>query len=276
MKRRIRVLGILIILILAVVSVVEVFPYFWMVTGSFKTLKEIIGFPPTLFPKIPQYVNYAIAWGSGPFPRYIINSLFVTSSILLIQVLLCCLAAYAFAKLTFSGKGLLFIIILSCMMVPEQIRFIPLYILFSKMNIIDTYLALILPFTVSSLGVFLIRQAFMGIHNDYIDAAKLDGANTLTIIFRLLVPMTKGTIIAFALFSIIYHWNNYFWPLVMTSSDAVRTLPVGIAMLREQGTGARWHIIMAGNMFSVVPIFLIFFFAQKTIMRSFAMTGIKG
>lgn len=276
MKRRIGVCGILIILILAVVSVVEVFPYFWMVTGSFKTLKEIIGFPPTLFPKIPQYVNYAIAWSSGPFPRYIINSLFVTSSILFVQVILCCLAAYAFAKLTFPGKGILFIIILSCMMVPEQIRFIPLYILFSKMNIIDTYLALILPFTVSSLGVFLIRQAFMGIHNDYIDAAKLDGANTLTIIFRLLVPMTKGTIIAFALFSIIYHWNNYFWPLVMTSSDAVRTLPVGIAMLREQGTGARWHIIMAGNMFSVVPIFLIFFFAQKTIMRSFAMTGIKG
>jgi sn-glycerol 3-phosphate transport system permease protein len=141
---------------------------------------------------------------------------------------------------------------------------------------IDTYFALVLPFTVSSLGVFLIRQAFMSIHDDYIDAAKLDGAGTLSIIFKLLVPMSKGTLIAFSLFSIIYHWNNYFWPLVMTSRDEARTLPVGIAMLREQGTGARWHIIMAGNMFSVIPIFLIFLFAQKAIMKSFAMTGLKG
>ncbi len=276
MINRQKILLIFLIIFLVVIAAIEVFPYFWMVTGSFKTLKEIIAFPPTLLPKVFQFQNYAEAWGSGPFPRYILNSLIVTTSILCIQIFLCCLAAYAFAKLNFPGKGFFFIVILSCMMVPEQIRFVPLYIFFSKVSMIDTYLALILPFTVSSLGIFLIRQAFMSIHNDYIDAAKLDGANTFSIIFRLLVPMSKGTIIAFSLFSIIYHWNNYFWPLVMSSSDTVRTLPVGIAMLREQGTGARWHIIMAGNMFSVIPIFLVFFFAQKTIMKSFAMTGIKG
>lgn len=260
----------------AAVAIIEVFPYLWLVTGSLKTLKEVITFPPKLLPKIPQYENYLTAWKAGPFPLYMLNSICITSAILLIQLFLCGLAAYAFAKLRFPCKTLLFFIILACMMVPEQIRFVPLYILFSKLGIIDAYPALILPFTVSALGVFLIRQSFMSIHNDYIDAAKLDGANTLCIIFRLLFPMSKGTIVSFSLFSIIYHWNNYFWPLVMTSRDEIRTLPLGIAMLREQGTGARWHIIMAGNMFSLAPIFLIFFFTQKTVMRSFAMTGIKG
>jgi len=276
MAKKNRAIMFIIITILLFIAIVEVFPYIWMVLGSFKTLKEIIAFPPTLFPKKLNFENYKIAWNSGPFFRYTFNSIVVTSSILLIQLFLCSITAYAFAKIRFPGKSLLFILILSCMMVPEQIRFVPLYILFSKLRMIDTYFALILPFTVSSLGVFLIRQAFMSINNEYIDAARIDGAGTFSIIFRLLFPMIKGTLIAFALFSIIYHWNNYFWPLVMTSNDKVRTLPVGIAMLREQGTGARWHIIMAGNMFSIVPIFVVFMAAQKNIMKSFAMTGLKG
>lgn len=133
----------------------------------------------------------------------------------------------------------------------------------------------VLPYATSALGTFLIRQSFMEISDDLVDAAKIDGAGTMQIIFRIMAPMAVPTIVAFSLFSIVYHWNEYFWPLVMTTNETVRTFALGVAMLREQGTGARWHIIMAGNMFVVVPMLAVFAFVQRTIMRSFAMTAIK-
>jgi len=145
----------------------------------------------------------------------------------------------------------------------------------SRVNLINTYFALILPYATSALGTFLIRQAFAEISDDIVAAARIDGANTLQIIFRIMAPMAKPTIVAFSLFSIVYHWNEYFWPLVMTTDETVRTLPLGVALLREQGTGARWHIIMSGNMFVVIPVIIIFIFASRVIIKSFTMTTLK-
>ena len=272
---KVRILTIVGIIFLALFALVEVFPYFWMATGSFKNLKEIITFPPKLWPESFQLNNYIEAWNTAPFLRYYVNSTIVTLSILFIQLFLACMAAYAFAKMQFPGRDLLFYVVLACLMVPPQIRFVPLYIMFSKVRFINTYIALVLPFAISGLGTFLIYQNFMEISNDLVDSAKIDGAGTLTIIFRIMAPLAKPTIVAFALFSIVYHWNDYFWPLVMTTNEAVRTLPLGVAMLKEQGTGARWHIIMAGNMFVVVPMFVVFAFVRRTIMSSFAMTAFK-
>lgn len=275
MIKKLSYLEIIILVLVGLVALVEIFPYFWMATGSLKTLKEINQFPPKFLPSVPQWQNYVKAWNSGPFLRYFMNSLIVTFSILAIQLFLACMAAYAFSKLNFLGRDLFFYIVIMCLIVPPQVRFVPIYIMLSKVNLINTYFALILPYATSALGTFLIRQAFTGISNDIVAAARMDGASTLQIIFRIMAPMAKPTIVAFSLFSIVYHWNEYFWPLVMTTDETVRTLPLGVALLKEQGTGARWHVIMSGNMFVVIPVIIIFIFASRIIIKSFTMTTLK-
>ena len=261
--------------LLALVALVEVFPYFWIATTSLKDLAGVLQFPPSLLPIPPHWENYVQAWQSGPFPRYLLNNVITTFGILILQLFLGCLAAYAFSKVEFPGRDLCFFLVVACLMVPPQIRFIPIFIMFAKLGLLNTYAAIILPYATSALGTFLIREAFNGISDDILDAARIDGANVLQIIFRILVPIAKPTIIAFSLFSVVYHWNDYFWPLVMTTDETVRTLPLGVALLREEGTGSRWHIIMAGNMFVVVPMILTFLAAQRHIIRAFTFTLLK-
>ncbi|MGH7331148.1 MAG: carbohydrate ABC transporter permease [Candidatus Rokuibacteriota bacterium] len=260
---------------LATVAVIEVFPYVWMMATSLKDLASVTQFPPTLVPRPPQWDNYTKAWNSGPFLRYFVNNAVQTAGILVSQLVLGCLAAFAFSKLRFPGRDACFLVVIACLIVPPQVRFVPLYLLFSHLGLINTYTALILPYAVSALGTFLIREAFMQISDDIVDAARVDGAGVFALIFRVMVPMVKPTIIAFSLFSIVYHWNDFFWPLVMTTNDAVRTLPVGVAMLREEGTGARWHIIMAGSMFVVAPVLAVFVVAQRHIIRAFTFASLK-
>jgi len=261
---------------LAIIVLVEVFPYFWIAITSLKDLPGVIQFPPSLLPIPPHWENYAQAWQSGPFVRYFVNSIITTFSILIIQLFLACLAAYAFSKLSFPGRDVCFYIVVSCLMVPPQIRFVPIYIMLAKVGLLNTYASLILPYAASALGTFLIREAFASISDRVLDAARIDGANVIQIIFRIMVPIAKPTIIAFSLFSVVFHWNDYFWPLVMTTNEAVRTLPLGVALLREEGTGARWHIIMAGNMFVLVPMVLAFLAAQRQFIRGLTIGGVKG
>lgn len=260
---------------LAAVALVEVFPYVWMATTSLKELAEITSFPPSLWPASPRWDNYAVAWRSGPFLRYALNNVVQTAGILILQLFLGCLAGYAFAKVPFRGRDACFLIVIACLLVPPQVRFVPLYLLFSRIGLLDTYASLILPYAVSALGTFLIREAFMQVPDEVVDAARVDGAPTLTIIFRIMAPIAAPALVAFGLFSAVYHWNDFFWPLVMTTTDEVRTLPVGVAMLREEGTGARWHIIMAGSMLVVAPALLVFALAQRSIIRAFTLTSLK-
>jgi sn-glycerol 3-phosphate transport system permease protein len=151
-----------------------------------------------------------------------------------------------------------------------------MYLMLAKVGLLNTYAALILPYATSALGTFLIREAFASISDRILDAARIDGASVIQIIFRIMVPIAKPTIIAFSLISVVFHWNDYFWPLVMTTNETVRTLPLGVALLREEGTGARWHIIMAGNMFVLVPMVLAFLVAQRHFIRGLTIGGVKG
>jgi sn-glycerol 3-phosphate transport system permease protein len=263
------------LLALVGVAAAEVGPYLWMVLTSLKDLPSVTQFPPTFWPNPPRWDNYAKAWSSGPFLRYFVNNLVQTGAIVVLQLFFACLAAFAFSKLRFPGRDVCFVLIIACLIVPPQVRFVPLYILFSHAGLVNTYTALILPYAVSALGTFLIREAFMQISDDIVDAARVDGAGIMTVIFRIMVPIARPTIVAFSLFSVVYHWNDFFWPLVMTTTDAVRTLPVGVAMLKEDGTGARWHIIMAGSMFVVAPILLVFALAQRQIIRAFTFASLK-
>ena len=265
----------LIVLALALVALVEVFPYLWMLSTSLKDLQGVTQFPPALLPDPPHWDNYATAWSSGPFLRYAVNNTIVTLAILVLQLFFGCLAAYGFSKVRFRGRDACFFIVVACLIVPPQVRFVPLYMLFSRVHLLDTYASLILPYAVSALGTFLIREAFMQISDDIVDAARVDGAGLFTLIFRVMAPIAKPAIVAFSLFSVVYHWNDFFWPLVMTTTESVRTLPIGVAMLREEGTGARWHIIMAGSMFVVAPILVVFAVAQRHIIRAFTFTSLK-
>jgi sn-glycerol 3-phosphate transport system permease protein len=250
-------------------------PFIWMFSTSLKSFPETVIFPPKWIPAVIKWENFAIAWNSGPFLKYFVNSVLVSLGILLAQFLTIIFAAYAFARYRFKGDRLLFGVTMITLMIPSQLIFLPVYLLMSKWGLLNTLFALILPFSSSAFGIFLLRQSFKQVQEELIEAARLDDASEWKIIRKIMVPMAKPTLVTFALFSFIAHWNDYFWPLVMTTTDAARTLPIGIAKIREVDGGTAWHILMAGNMILVVPILIAFFVAQRQIIKAFVYTGVK-
>jgi sn-glycerol 3-phosphate transport system permease protein len=255
--------------LLIAVSLIFVFPFLWMFLTAFKTMPEVYRFPPTFLPEAWQFENFQLAWKSGPFLTYVANSALVAAGILALQLLTGVPAAYAFARYRFPGRNLLFALTLIALMIPPQVIFLPIYVEMSSWGLVDTLWALILPYGASAFGIFLLRQSFLQVPDEVIEAARLDNASEWKIMWRVMVPLAKPVLVTFGLFSFIYHWNDYFWPLIMTNSDEVRTLPIGISMLKAAEGGKLWNVIMAGNMILVLPILLIFFFAQRQIIRAF-------
>lgn len=258
----------LINLALLVVALVWLLPYAWMVVTSLKTLPEIVAAPTAPLPAGLVFDAYGEVMRSMPVAHYLANSTVMALGIAGLQILLALPAGYALCKLHFKGRGLAFVLILATLLVPAQVRFVPVFALLAKVGLVNTMAALILPFGVSAFGVFLVRQALLSIPDALLEAARLDGASELRIVYGLLPRMLAPTLWSLFLFSFVYHWNDYFWPLVMTTDDAVRTLPLGIALLREQGTGVRWHIVMAGNVLLSAPALLVFAVAQKYLLRA--------
>lgn len=263
------------IIALIVVSIIFLGPFLWMVFTSFKPLAEALRLPPTFLPETWQPQNYVDAWNSGPFLHYTKNSIIVTLSVVALQLLTIIPASYAFAKMDFRGKKILFSLILVTMMIPAQLIFLPVYLMFSKTNLINTYWSLILPWASSAFGIFLLRQRFMQVPDEIIEAAVLDNTPTWKIIFKIMLPQARGTVITIALLNFIGTWNDYFWPLVMTSNDDVRTLPLGVSMLKSTLDGVHWNTVMAGNVILILPIVIIYIFAQREIIKAFTYSGIK-
>lgn len=203
------------------------------------------------------------------------NSIIVVLSVILLQMLVVVPAAYAFAKYEFKGKKIMFGSILIALMMPTQITFLPVYLMMSKWGLINSLLPQILPFITNAFAIFLLRQYFMQVENELIEAAKLDGASEWRVILQIMMPMSKPALASIILFSFVGQWNEYFWPLVMTNADMYRTLPVAIAQLKEMEGMANWQIVMAGNAILVLPVLLVYLFASKQIMKSFAYSGIK-
>lgn len=256
-------------LLLIGVGLVFVFPFLWMFITAFKTMPEVYQFPPSWWPNSWQFENFRIAWSSGPFLTYVWNSLIVALGTLVLQFLIGVPAAYSFARYRFKGRNMLFGLSLIALMIPSQVIFLPVYVQMSHWGLVDTLWALILPFGASAFGIFLLRQAFMQVPDEVVEAARLDNASEWKIMWTIMVPLAKPVLVTFGLFSFIYHWNDYFWPLIMTNSDSVRTLPIGISMLKAAEGGKQWNVIMAGNMILVFPILIIFFFAQRHIINAF-------
>lgn len=263
------------IVCLLLLVLVFALPFAWMISTSLKTLPETMIFPPEWIPANPVWKNYVDAWNTGPFLLYFINSVIVAVSILVLQMATIIPAAYAFARYRFKGSGFLFGIVMVTLMIPAQLIFLPVFLELSAWKLLNTHLALILPFASSAFGIFLLRQAFMQIPEELIEAARLDNASEWKIIVNIMIPLVKPVLVTFALFSFIAHWNDYFWPLVMTTNETARTLPLGIAKISDAEAIATWNKLMAGNVILVVPILVVFFFAQRQIIRAFVYNGVK-
>ena len=251
------------------------YPFIWMVFTSFKPYKETTIYPPTLLPTNWTTEGYVKALEMVDVATFLKNSLIVSLTVLVLQYLVIVPAAYAFAICKFRFKGFFFGIVLLGFMIPQQVTFIPIYLMFSKAGLLQSLIPQILPFISNAFGIFLLRQYFMQIPEEIIEAARLDDAGELKIILRIMIPMARPAIFTIGLLSFISSWNSYFWPLIMTTKDAYRTLPIGVAMLNSQEGGRLWNVLMAGNMFLVVPILIVYLFANKQIRKAFAYSGIK-
>ncbi|MCC8126637.1 MAG: carbohydrate ABC transporter permease [Clostridiales bacterium] len=258
-----------------VLILIMAFPFFWMISTALKTLAETLTVPPTMLPASPQWDNFSEVFKTIPVWRYLRNSLIVCISVVFLQYLVIVPAAYSLSKYDYKARPLFFALVMLGQMIPMQITFLPVYFMFSKMGLIDTYTSMIIPFISNPFGVFMLRQYFMQVPTEVIEAARLDNASDLKIMFRIMMPMVRSALITLGLLSFITNWNNYFWPLIMTSKDAYRTLPIGISLLKDADSLQRWNIIMAGNLLLVLPMLLLYIIASKKIRNAFVYSGIK-
>lgn len=256
-------------------SVVMLLPFAWMLSTSLKNPPEIFTFPPVWIPSDIAWNNYARTIDAMPFGRFYFNSLVVASSVTLLQLLTSSLAAFAFARLRFRGRNGLFLLYLATLMIPFQVTMIPNFILMRFLGWYDTYQALILPPAFSAFSTFLLRQYFLGIPIDLDEAARIDGASSFRIWWQVIMPLSGPVLAALAIFTFLNSWNDFLWPLVITNSAEMRTLPVGLSSFQSE-YGVRWNLLMAGSVIAMLPVLAIYVVAQKWFVRGITLTGMGG
>jgi ABC-type glycerol-3-phosphate transport system permease component len=222
-----------------------------------------------------HFENYKEAFTKVPFKRYFINTLFVSFSVVFGVLVTGSLAAYAFATMRFKGRDFIFYLFISMMMVPQPVYLIPSYVLLNHLGWIDTYNALIIPWIANIFTIFLLRQQFKTIPDELFDAARIDGCGRLRTLWTLVLPLSKSVIVTSAIFGFIGSWNSFMWPLVMTDSPSIRVLQVGLSYFSQEAS-AQTSLLMAASTFSILPLVILFIFAQKQIIASFASSGLKG
>lgn len=274
-----KVLHVLQTVFTVLVTLVMIFPLYWMLVTSFKTGDVVLTKDLNLLPDSLSLENYIEAWNRVPLGRYIWNTVIVTLMVMIIKISGGVLAAYGFARGNFPGRNALFYLILGAMMVPHQVTFVPLYVLCSRLGWVNTYAGLILPSVVAPHFIFMLRQAFMGVDQSYIDAGKIDGLGTLGTIVYIMVPMCKATLITISLTTFITEWNNYFWPKIISQTDATRVISVGLVHLRESWSGeALWshtNVTMAGAVITMIPAVVLFVIFQKYMLTGYSKTAMK-
>lgn len=253
-----------------------VFPFYWMIITSFKPYIESIQTPPTLWPQNFTLDNYREIFSSQiNIWQYAINTVAVTASVIVLQLAVMLPAAYSFAKREFLLKGLLFGVVLVAFMIPGQITYITVYLMFSRLKLINSLWPQIIPFGANAFGIFMLRQAFKQIPDEIVESARLDGAGEFKIVMRVMMPMCKSSVVTIALFSFVDTWNSYFWPLVMTNSEKYRPLTMYIEKIRDVELGLDWSLIMGANCLLVLPVLIVFVFASRKIIQAFAYNGVK-
>lgn len=271
-------LNILRAVIAIAITLVMLFPLFWMLISSFKTSDELLKPVPTLWPNVFRWQNYVDVLKMARFDLYFLNTIIMTGSFMVTQMLVGIFAAYGFSKGNFRFKNTIFIIVLGALMVPIQVTFVPIYVMVAKLNWINTFMGLIVPNAVSAYSIFMLRQSFMSVDNSYIEAAKVDGMGRLGVIFKILVPMCKPTVVTMGLLTFIDGWNAYFWPKMVTTKPEMRTLAIGVYELKRSYAGLETmntNQIMAGAVIAIIPVVIVFLLAQKHLLTGLSKASMK-
>lgn len=256
--------------LLAAVSLLMAFPFYWMATSALKSNDEIWQFPPTLWPHNPKWGQFAEAWVAAPFERYMFNSIFVAAVIVAIQIVNSGMMAYALTHMKFRLKGAFTALVLVGYMVPSTAVYLPGYIVLGRLGLLDSYAGLILSNCVSVFSIFLIRQAFLQISHELVEAGQIDGASHFRILWTILLPLTRSSFAVLGLITFIEQYNNYFWPMLITKSQDLQLVSAGLRSFFVEGGayGLKWPLIMAASAFTIAPLLVLFVLTQKTIMQS--------
>lgn len=262
-------------LFLLLTSFLMVVPFLWMVSTAFKSGAEIYVYPPTWIPSGLHWENFRHVWRTVPFWRFYLNSLIVTSTITAGQVITAALAGYVFARIAFPGREAIFYLYLSTLFIPTQVTMLPLFLIMNRLGWMDTYQGLTFPFLANAFSIFFLRQFFATVPRELEDAAIMDGCNRLRLLVQIMVPLSRPALATIALFIFLSHWDDYLWPLIITNSEAMRTLPVGLRFFVVEA-GTQYHYMIAGAVIAVVPVVLFFLVAQKQFVQGIALTGLRG
>jgi multiple sugar transport system permease protein len=261
-------------LALVPISALMLLPLVWMLVTSVETLDQTRHFPPTLIPSGIHWSNYRDAWNQAPFGRFFVNSLIVTGTAVASNLLFCSLAGYAFARLRFFGREVLFIVLLATLMVPFQVIMIPTFLIVQHLGLVDSLGGLIAPNLVTPFGIFLLRQFFRTLPVDLEEAARIDGCTRLGVLFRIVLPLSLPALATLGIITFLWTWNDFLWPLIVITSTDQSTVQLGLASFQGAHV-TKWNLLMAGNVMALAPMLIVFVVAQRWFVRSLASTGIR-
>jgi len=266
--------SVLLHIVVYAIAIATILPFVWMVLTSVKDLNEIFIYPPKWLPTKFHFDNYVNAFEAAPFGRYYLNSIFVAVMVTLGQLITCSLAAFAFARMKFKGRDILFYIFLGTMMIPYNVTMIPSFMVLYWLGWVNTYQALIVPGLASAFGVFLLRQFFITIPKELEEAAYIDGATKFGVLRKIILPLSKPALATLAIFTFMGVFNDFIWALIVINTDDMRTVQLGLSVFRDRYL-TQWDLLMAGSVTAVLPILIVFFFAQKYFIRGITLSGLK-
>jgi len=273
-----RVLRALLYVVIGVLGFAFIFPFLWMIVSSFKLNRDVLAIPIQFFPPTWNWMSYANVFTKFPdfnFPRFILNSFIVTTLAVVFCLFLSATAGYGFAKYKFKGNGLLFMIVLATIMISFEAIVVPLFILVRRLGLQNTYWGLVIPESLTAFGVFMMRQFFFSLPNDFIESARIDGANEYAIFARIAIPMAQTALLALVIFHAQWVWNLLLWPLIVMSNPDMRVLPQGIALFKG-GYNTPYPEQLAVSVIACIPLLLLYIFLSKYFVQGIAMTGLKG
>ena len=262
-------------LVLIIGAIFMVVPFLWMLLTSLMTTAQAFAVPPSFIPNPFMWSNYPQSFNALPFNLAYMNSAIVAVSVTVVQLITCAMAAYAFARIQFPGREIIFFVFLATMMIPFQLTIIPIFLTMKQIGLLDTLLSLILPPALfSAFGVFLLRQFILGLPLELEEAAIVDGANRWTIFWQVILPLLRAPLAALGIFTFISQWNDFFRPLIMLNTPSNFTVPLMLSQFRGQ-YATEWTLVMAGSVIAVLPLLVVYIIAQRHIIRGIAMTGLK-
>lgn len=266
----------LVTLLMAIVVLTMMFPLLWMISTSFKLEADVFNFPIEWIPRTATLGNYTEVWTGGyHFGEYYMNSIKVTLAVVIGQLLICSMGAYAFAKMDFRFKNQLFALFLAMMMIPDQVMLVPRFMLLNSMKLYNTHIGIVLMMVFSVYGVFLLRQSMIGIPDSIIEAARIDGASHYRIFFEIVIPISRPMLATLAIMRFVWTWNDYQTPLIFLRDQKLFTLQLGMSQFADQA-GTKYALLMAASVMSILPLLLIFCFGQKNVVEGMAAGAVKG